>query len=180
MGSDVPTNFTYPHGTVTISPTQREICGSNAERQDFIIGPNAATKFASYFCARFDAPMRAWGTASNADGALSPSIASAEGKQLSGYALFAEGTRVVNARVGVSFISVDQARKNLDTEIPDGQTLEETARQTRAAWADKLDRVKVEGGGDEIKTVFYTGIFHTLQVRFPMIGKFTGIKISWI
>lgn len=164
MGSDDPTNVTYPHGTISLSPTTSEICGSNAERQDFIIGPNPATKFASYFCARFDVPIVEWGTASNADSSLTPKRTEAEGTQLSGYAVFADGTKQVNVRVGVSFISIDQARKNLDTEIPDGQTLEETARQTRTAWADKLDRVQVEGSDDETKTVFYTGIFHTLQV----------------
>ena len=164
MGSADPTNVTFPHGTVTISPSTQEICGSNAERQDFIIGPNPASQFAGYFCARFSAPLVGWGTASNADGTLSPSTTSAGGRQLTAYAQFAPGTTQVDVRVGVSFISVDQARKNIEAEVPDGQTLEETARATRAAWAEKLDFVQVEGGDPETKTVFYTGIFHTLQV----------------
>jgi putative alpha-1,2-mannosidase len=73
----------------------------------------------------------------------------------------------VNVRVGVSFISVDQARKNLDAEVPDGTTLEETAQKTRTEWAEKLDRVQISGATTEEKQIFYTAFFHTLQVGKP-------------
>jgi putative alpha-1,2-mannosidase len=90
-----------------------------------------------------------------------------EGSLLSAYARFAAGTSNVNVRVGMSFISVAQARWNLDAEIPDGVPLEETARQTRAAWAEKLDRITLEGASEADKEVFYTAFFHALQVRVP-------------
>ena len=163
MGSADPTNVTYPVGAITIDPAAREIAGRNPERQDFIIGPNAAPSFAGYFVARFDRPFASYGTAQN--GTVKEQEASGEGALLSGFVRFALGTEVVDVRVGVSFISVEQARKNLDTEIPDGTTLEQTAALTRAAWAEKLDRIKVEGATQEENEVFYTGIFHTLQVR---------------
>ena len=167
MGSNDPTNVTYPLGSISIDPSVREITGSNPERQDFIIGPNPATSFSGYFCARFDAPFESFGIAQN--GTLSDGAASGAGALLSGFARFATGTKEVSVRVGVSFISVDQARKNLDTEIPDGTTLEQTAQGTRAAWAEKLDRVKIEGATQEQSEIFYTGIFHTLQVRSSRI-----------
>lgn len=72
----------------------------------------------------------------------------------------------MNVRVGVSFISVDQARRNLDREVADGVGLEETARGTRAAWAEKLDRVQVQGADEADREVFYTAFFHSLQVFF--------------
>ena len=84
---------------------------------------------------------------------------------LSAYATFKPTLTQVNVRVAVSFISIDQARQNLEKEIPDGQSLEETARNTRSAWAEKLDRIKLVGATKEQKEVFYTGFFHTLQVR---------------
>lgn len=34
--------------------------------------------------------------------------------------------------------TLDQARQNLEKEIPNGQFLEDTARKTRAAWAERL------------------------------------------
>ena len=88
---------------------------------------------------------------------------------LGAYARFeSSGPTVVDVRVGVSFISVDQARKNLEAEIPDGTSLEQTAQATRAQWAEKLGRVKVEGASADQRATFYTGIFHTLQVSLCM------------
>lgn len=162
VGTDDPTNVTFPKGAIAIDPAAREITGRNPERQDFVIGPSPAPSFAGYFCARFDLPFASYGTAQN--GTIAENATSGEGTLLSGFARFAEGTKVVNVRVGVSFISVEQARKNLDTEIPDGTTLETTAEKTRAAWAEKLDRIKVEGATEEENEIFYTAVFHTLQV----------------
>lgn len=82
---------------------------------------------------------------------------------ISGYARF-EGEVQVGVRIGVSFISVDQARKNLDTEIADGVSLEDTAKIVRTEWAEKLDRIQLEGATEEEKLIFYSGFFHTLQV----------------
>ena len=163
MGSDDPTNVTYPHGTIAIDPARREITGRNPERQDFIIGPSPAPSFAGYFCARFDVPFAGFGTAQN--GTIDEGASEGEGALLSGFARFAEGTKVANVRVGVSFISAEQACKNVDNEIPDGTTLEQTAEKTRAEWAEKLDRIEVEGATEEQNVIFYTAVFHTLQVR---------------
>ncbi|KAI0773496.1 glycoside hydrolase family 92 protein [Fomes fomentarius] len=164
VGSDDPTNLTYPHGDIAIDPARREITGRNPERQDFIIGPSTAPSFAGYFVARFDVPFASYGTAQN--GTIRENATGGKGAQLSGFARFEEGTKQVNVRVGVSFISVEQARRNLDKEIPDGRTLEETARTTRAEWAEKLDRIKIEGASDEENVIFYTAVFHTLQYPY--------------
>lgn len=166
MGSADPKNVTYPAGSVQIDETKQQITGHNAERQDFIIGPNLAPSFAGYFCVRFSEPFTSFGVASNADGKLSSGLKAVSGKQISGYATFNESVDVLDVRIGVSFISVEQACLNINTEIPDGTTLEETAKKTRAKWSEKLDRIQIEGASTDEKTVFYTAIFHTLQVGF--------------
>lgn len=125
MGSADPTNTSSPIGSISISPSTLEISGRNPERQDFIIGPNPAPSFAGYFVARFDQPFVGWGTATN--NTLHADELTRDDSILSGYVSFANGTREVNVRVGTSFISVDQARKNLENEVPDGQVLEQTA-----------------------------------------------------
>lgn len=165
MGSADPTNVTYPLGSVLVDSSRRELTGYNKERQDFLIGPNPAPTFAGYFCVRFSEPLVEWGLASNADGQLFPGQISKNGTQLSAYVRFNDSVESVDVRVGVSFISVDQARVNLDLEIPDGTTLEETARNTREAWAEKLDRIDIAGATADQETVFYTAVFHALQVR---------------
>ncbi|TFK88274.1 glycoside hydrolase family 92 protein [Polyporus arcularius HHB13444] len=164
MGSADPTNVTYPLGSIAIDPARREITGRNPEREDFIIGPNAAPSFAGYFCARFDAPFISFGLAQN--GTNAENVTAGEGAMLSGFIKFAKGTRQVAVRVGVSFISVEQARQNLNNEIPDGTTLEETAEKSRAAWAEKLDRIKVDGASQEENQIFYTAVYHALQYPY--------------
>lgn len=123
-----------------------------------------AAGFKGYFCARFDKPFKSWGTANN--GTLHDGETSGNGAMLSGYVTFdMQAGETVNVRVGVSFISVEQARSNLENEIPDGVSLEETAKKTRVEWAEKLDRIAVEGASEEQLQTFYTGFFHTLQVK---------------
>lgn len=106
--------------------------------------------------------FESWGVARN--GTLQEGVWEGEGSMLSGFVRFASTTKKVDVRIGVSFISVDQARRNLDVEVPDGTSLEETAVKTRAEWAEKLDRIRIEGATEEQKQVFYTAFFHALQV----------------
>jgi putative alpha-1,2-mannosidase len=134
-----------------------------------IIGPisTPATHFRGHFCARFDVEFSDWGIAQN--GSIRDRAKDGEGAALSAYMRFAPGVKTVDVRIGVSFISTDQARRNLDKEIPDGTTLEETAEKTRDAWKEKLDRVVIEGASQEQKEIFYTAFYHTLQVRHFLV-----------
>ncbi|KAF8547214.1 glycoside hydrolase family 92 protein [Imleria badia] len=174
IGSSNPDNVTYPEGSIVIDPDHLEICGSNPERQDYIIAPisTPATKWSGYFCARFDQPFASWGVAQN--GSVASNERHGAGATLSAYAAFKPTLTQVNVRVTVSFISIDQARQNLEKEIPDGQTLEETAKNTRSVWAEKLDRIQLVGATKAQKEVFYTGFFHTLQYPYEQdeYGKY--------
>ncbi|KAH9057785.1 glycosyl hydrolase family 92-domain-containing protein [Lactarius vividus] len=143
MGSFDPSNVTYP-------------TSSSA--------PNRAEGFSGYFVARFDVPFVAFGTAQN--GTVRAGETARAGTVLGGYAVFPQDIRTVDVRIGVSFISVEQARRNLEKEIPDGTTLEQTAKTTRAKWAEKLDRVQVQGGSRGQLETFYTALFHTLQYPY--------------
>lgn len=163
MGSDDTSNVTYPSGSISIDPSSQSISGRNPERQDFIIGPSVAPSFAGYFYARFSQPFAAWGTATNITLYPNRTTHSVD-PILSGYVLFANGTQEVEIRVGVSFISVEQAQKNLENEAPDGVRLEDTAYQTRTAWKEKLEMIELEGATEANKTTFYTAFYHTLQV----------------
>ena len=65
-------------------------------------------------------------------------------------------------------MSVEQARQNLDTEIPDGTSFEETVDSLKAAWLEKIGRVEIEGCSKtdpdhDPRTIFYTSLFHALS-----------------
>ena len=63
-------------------------------------------------------------------------------------------------KVGVSLISLEQARENLRREIG-ALTFEEVVAVTRAEWEKFFARVEIDAPED-VKTIFYTGLFHTL------------------
>jgi predicted alpha-1,2-mannosidase len=67
----------------------------------------------------------------------------------------------VQVQIGVSFVSIDNARENLDAEQR-GFSFDEVRAQADSAWNSYLGRIRVEGGSDDEKTVFYTALYHTL------------------
>ncbi len=67
----------------------------------------------------------------------------------------------IEVRVGVSYISVEQARSNLKAEIGE-QTFEQAMAATRAVWNKVLGQAAVTGGTEKQKTVFYTAMYHAL------------------
>ena len=67
---------------------------------------------------------------------------------------------VLVLRIGVSFVSEAGARMNLEKEIPTPmfKPVEVKARRT---WSELLDRFEVEGGTEEQRKIFYTGVYHS-------------------
>ena len=153
----------YFVGNVFIDTKKREISGWNPERQDSKLGPFTASGFKGYFVARFDEDFDSWGTVS--DSAILPDSLHRTGPSLSAYVTFPSNIKRVHVRVGVSYISIDQARQNIDNEIPDGATLEDTAKAVEKLWADKLDLVEITNATEDEKTIFYTAMYHALQVE---------------
>ncbi len=68
----------------------------------------------------------------------------------------------VHVRYGVSFISEEQARKNLEREISDFD-LHKLAEQGRKTWNETLGKIKVSGSDEDAKTVFYTSLYRTYE-----------------
>lgn len=67
----------------------------------------------------------------------------------------------IEVRLGVSFVSVANARENLEQEQGDLH-FDQLAAQARALWNADLGRIRVEGGTEEQKKVFYTALYHLL------------------
>lgn len=68
----------------------------------------------------------------------------------------------INARYGVSFISVEQAERNLRREIDD-YDLERVKSEGRKAWNDVLGRFEVISDDEDYKTVFYTSYYRNFE-----------------
>src|SRR5579884_2779373 len=65
-------------------------------------------------------------------------------------------------RYGISFISVEQAKKNLQNEIPDWN-FETVKRRARDRWSEVLGQIQVEGGTADQKSVFYTALYRSYE-----------------
>ena len=81
------------------------------------------------------------------------------GEEVGGFARF--NAKVVEVQVGTSFISIEQARANLDAELPQWQ-FEATRDALKKKWNDKLGIAPIEGASDDERRIFYTGLYHAL------------------
>ena len=74
-----------------------------------------------------------------------------------------EGEEVL-MKVAISFTSVDNARKNLEAELP-GWDFDATREAAYDQWEEQLSRIQVEGGTREQQVKLYTDLWHALLGR---------------
>ena len=78
----------------------------------------------------------------------------------------------VEVQVGVSFVSIANARENLNAE-QNGFEFENVVKEGHDEWARTLDRVTVEGGTEDQRRVFYTALYHT-QIHPTVLQDVNG------
>lgn len=89
---------------------------------------------------------------------------------------FDDATKPLLVRVGISAVSVDNAKANLKAEIKDWN-FDRVAQEANAAWNDELGKIKVETPNLDDKTIFYTGLYHTMiapSVFSDVNGQYRG------
>lgn len=107
-----------------------------------------AANFACHYVARFDRPFT---RASPLPGERVGAIAE--------FDLPAGGA--VNLRVATSFISVEQAERNLACEVG-GRSFDALVDDGARAWDELLSRVELDGATDDQRRTFYTCLWRTL------------------
>ena len=75
---------------------------------------------------------------------------------------FGDNVDKVNLRYGISFISEEQAKANLRRELQD-YDIHKLELLGRDAWNDALEKIEIEGGSDDQKTVFYTSLYRIFE-----------------
>jgi predicted alpha-1,2-mannosidase len=68
----------------------------------------------------------------------------------------------VNFKYGISYISLEQAKKNLESEIPDWD-FENTKSIARIKWSSVMNQIEVEGGTEAQKRSFYTALYRSFE-----------------
>lgn len=77
------------------------------------------------------------------------------------YINFKDSNKPLEIKIALSFVSVENARKNLETEIADWN-FDQISTAANNEWNTALSKYSVEGGTDEQKTIFYTAFYHTM------------------
>lgn len=155
-------------GWVKIDTIKKEIIGYNSDRNSAITGPELPG-FKGYFVIRFEKEFAEVGVWS--EDAKQVSSLENSGKHIGAW--IRPTTQIVLAKVGTSFISIEQARDNLEREIPHFD-FEKTEAETRSVWEKYLHRVEVEGGTEDQRSIFYSAMYHSLLFprQFSEYGRY--------
>lgn len=140
---------------VKIFPDQRKVVGWSTRNSGGV-----PANFKNYFVMVFDQPFasaRVWKGKELKEGALE--LQADHVGALLQFKADAPGARV-HVRVASSFISPEQAERNLK-EL-DGRGFDALCAEGRAAWNAELGRIAVEGGSVDQTRVFYTCLYRSL------------------
>ncbi|MGC1520497.1 MAG: GH92 family glycosyl hydrolase, partial [Steroidobacteraceae bacterium] len=168
--------FTYPKGStasvlieatrpgiegfVKIDADRHEVSGYNPDRMDSNLGPFKLPNFKGYFVVRFKQPFVAK-TVYEAV-LMWPGVDEVKGINVGAFVTFNTAeSGAVDAQVGTSFIGIEQARANLDAEMP-AWDFESMRRALKATWNQKLKVAAIEGATPAQRHIFYSGLYHAL------------------
>jgi predicted alpha-1,2-mannosidase len=147
----------------------RVIAPNRIEGTGNFVGGWNQSPYTIHFSAEFDHPFEAFGTWRNESVEPGVTAASNEGA-VGAYVTFDTTTKeTVQMKIGVSFVSPDKARKNLQ-EIPDWE-FDSVRRKAEAAWERVLQQIKIEGGTEEQRQIFYTALFHSHYMPHDLTGE---------
>ena len=164
--SDASVDVDAKTQTVSGSVNSGNFCG-------YLAKADQRSYYTLYFVAQFDRPFTANGTwqdarvQSGATAARGGTGYDAKGfptpgKGSGAWVAFDPAKGPVHVRVGISYVSLDNARANLKAEIATDATVAQVAQHAKDAWNDLLGRIAVDGGSAEQQTVFYTALYHSL------------------
>lgn len=163
-------------GNITVDPHTGRIMGNGTYVPSFGRGT-----YKAYFCADFTGSnVRTTGTfidelpddkekgiANAKSGFFSPSGSIGAFVQF-----YQPENNTILARVGVSFVSSEQACRSAEQEIAD-YDFDRVVNSARAAWREKMNVIQTDAAGvtDELQTVFWSGIYRSMLSPLDYSGE---------
>lgn len=133
------------------------------------------TPYKVYFVAEFDKGAVEFGTWKQKE--LKPNTTFAEGECSGVYFTFdLDKKKDIQYKIGVSYVSVDNARKNLRMENA-GWNFDEIRGEAEKSWNHYLSKIEVEGDNADRITQFYTHLYRTMihpNVCSDVNGEYMG------
>ena len=161
---DVPGEYaTAVKNAVIRKVSETEIEGESEQTNDAIY---TFQKYTLHFVARFSKPFDSMG------GWVGTNISN-DAKEIAGQGdvgVFANyrttDGEVIQVKTGISYVSIEQARLNLDTEMNRfGWDFEAVRKNARETWNDLLKKIEVEGGSEKDRIKFYTNLYRSFVAR---------------
>lgn len=144
--------------SVEVIPGENKVVGVARNNSGAVPG-----NYGNYFVITFDRPFASGGVWD--DGGVKTGESNLSGKHVGAYLQFDAGaSRVVECKVASSYISAEQAERNLRQEIGDAD-FETIRRRAEGAWNKALGRVEIAGGSEEQQRTFYSGLYRA--ILFP-------------
>jgi predicted alpha-1,2-mannosidase len=144
----VQVNSKPGEGEIHVDKRAREIYGFNPVHRIYA-GSGKPAGFNGYFVAKFSEAFTGGGNVNEA------------GQPIAYVKFGANQEHRIGVRVGTSFTSVEEARKNLESEIPDWN-FEAARDRARAEWSRMLSKLEIRGASEQQQTIFYTALYHAL------------------
>ena len=139
-------------------------CSMRQEGRNIVVGSRFSTGWAKdqrvYFVAEFSQPITHQTT---------------EGDTLSVFSFEPTGQPLM-VKVGISSVSIDNARKNLQQESPDW-AFNTIVADAQKAWNKELGKIDIQTDNASDKRIFYTGLYHTMtapSVFNDVNGEYRG------
>lgn len=131
-------------GTLTVMGDEIEGCNNNRV----------------WFVAKFSKPFKSFQLIGNDKIVLETNSVKAE--KVNGFFRFdTKSDEPLLLKVGISMVSVEGARNNLETEIK-GWDFNQVREEARRIWNKELGKIEVEGGTKTEQILFYTALYHSL------------------
>ena len=139
--------FTFPRGAAAVVLANRQPGALHVEADGSISGEEVVGDLQAYVYAEFRQPV-----AFKTEAINGKSRVAAAGKDKD----------VLEFRYGISFISIGQAKRNLQREIA-GWGFERVRDAAKARWNETLGQVVVEGGTETQRKIFYTALYRSFE-----------------
>jgi len=164
------------YSSVTVDTVDLSISGS-ADAGHFCGGPDVTT---IYFYAVFDHTFSSYGTWN--DASLLKGHIGASGTASGAFVTFdTSNSRTVLVKVGISYVSVNNAKANLETENADSsftpEGFDEAVDSNMNVWNSWLNKIEVSGGTTYDLETFYSMMYHALlapTVCSDVNGQYIG------
>ncbi len=85
--------------------------------------------------------------------------------------------QVIQAKVAISFISAEQARKTISDETP-AWSFDAVRKASVGAWNQALSKIRLHGETDSKRIQFYTALYHTMLMPSERTGENPGWQSS--